>query len=76
MRTGTGAPGADLKWGGHGLSEVSRAPKGRQSRGPGAVPWEKLKIKTKMLISGHFSGYSELHRTRISSTRTRELTAM
>ena len=59
------APEADLKWGGHGLSEVSWAPKGSRIRGPGDLSREKLKIKTEMLISGHFSGYSELHRTRI-----------
>ena len=29
----------------------------------GSSPGKKLKIKTKILISGHFSGYSELHDT-------------
>ena len=52
-------------------------PEGAPNPGIRDPPLEKkLKIKTKMLISWHFSGYSELHRRRISSTRTRELTAM
>ena len=49
--TDAGVPEADLKWGGHGSPEVSWAPKGPS-------PGKKLKIKTKILISGHFS---ELH---------------
>ena len=61
----TGAVEADLKWDGHGLSEESWAPKGPCIWGSGALPGKKLKNETKMLISGHFSGYSELHRTRI-----------
>ena len=48
----SGAPEADLKWGGYGLLEVLWAPK--------APPRENLKFKTKHLISGNFSGYSEL----------------
>ena len=51
-------PEADLKWGGHGLSEASWG---------GGLPGKNFENETKLLISGHFSGYSELdlHCTRI-----------
>ena len=68
----SGVPEADLKWGGHGLSEVSWAPKGPRIGGGGG----ELKIKTKMLISGHFSGFLNYTVHALSSPRTRELTAM
>ena len=36
-------------------------PKGAPNLGSGALSQEKIENETKMLISGHFSGYSELH---------------
>ena len=49
----------------YGLSEVSWAP-----NGSGGPPAGKLKIKTEMLISGHFSGYSELQCSCITTLYT------